>query len=235
MPWEMLWGGDEMTTVLFDMDGVLVDVSRSYLAAIQKTVEYFLEETLMLSEIQEYRNRGGLNNDWDLTQCILKERGKPVDRKVLIEIFQGIYLGNEFDGLIKNEKWLLRKHILDRLAESYPMGIVTGRPQTEASYVLHKFGVKEYFSALICLDDVPPDKHKPDPFGILMALQQLSAESGVYIGDTVDDMTAARKAGVDPIGVIPPGSDKHTQRKVLIRSGASCVLKDINDVLEVLA
>ena len=223
-----------MTAVLFDMDGVLVDVSKSYLAAIQKTVEFFLDETVTLAEIQGYRNRGGLNNDWDLTAFLLKERGKPVEKKALIEIFQDIYLGNEFDGLIRSEQWLLKKSVLDRLAVSNPMGIVTGRPRHEATYVLSRFEVHQYFVVLITMDDVPPDKNKPDPFGIKLALQRYPGESAVYIGDTVDDMLAAKSAGVVPIGVIAPGNDKDIQREALIRNGASAVLEDINDILEVL-
>jgi len=223
-----------MTAVLFDMDGVLVDVSRSYLVAIQKTAEFFLGDTIALPEIQKYKNRGGLNNDWDLTDCLLRERGKSVDKRVLIELFQDIYLGKEFDGLITNEKWLLKRDILDKIAASYPTGIVTGRPHREASYVLKRFGVADYFPALITMDDLPLDKNKPDPLGILLAMRLLSADSAVYIGDTVDDMVAAIKAGVKPLGVISPGSDEHMQKEALIRNGASCVLADINDVQEVL-
>lgn len=223
-----------MTAVLFDMDGVLVDVSRSYLWAIRKTAEFFLGHTLPLSEIQDLRNRGGLNNDWDLTEALLRKRGMTVDKTVLIDVFQSLYLGNEFDGLISNEKWLMKRKILHRLAASYSLGIVTGRPHREARYILQRFKVAGYFPVLITMDDLPPHKNKPDPYGILLALQQFPAESAVYIGDTVDDMVAARRAGIDPIGVIPPKSGRHLQREVLIQNGASCVLTDINDVLEVL-
>ena len=69
-----------MKAALFDMDGVLVDVSKSYLVAIQKTVEFYLNMTVGLREIQKYKNRGGLNNDWDLTECILKEKDRQRSR-----------------------------------------------------------------------------------------------------------------------------------------------------------
>jgi len=226
---------NEMIAVIFDMDGVLVDVSMSYIAAIQKTAQYFLDETITRSEIEEYRNRGGLNNDWDLTAHILNERGKPVDKKLLIDVFQSFYLGHEFNGLIQNEQWLLQKDIIDRLHASYPMGIVTGRPKIEAHYVLKRFKVEECFSVLITMDDIPPDKKKPDPFGIELALQRFPAESAIYIGDTVDDMVAAKRAGVIPIGVISPGNDKDSQREALIQNGACYILRDVSDILEVLA
>ena len=223
-----------MTAVLFDMDGVLVDVSRSYLVTIQKTVEFFLGSLIGLSEIQEYKNRVGMNNDWDLTECLLRERGKPVAKKDIIDIFQDIYLGYEFDGLIRNEKWLMSRDILDQVAALYPTGIVTGRPRMEASYVLKRFDVTDYFRVLVTMDDVPPDKNKPDPYGIVLAMQRLSASSAFFIGDTVDDMVAAIGAGVIPIGVVSSGSDPKTQEEVLIRHGASRILHNVNAIVEVI-
>lgn len=223
-----------MTAVLFDMDGVLVDVSRSYLVTIQKTVEFFLGNLIGLSEIQEYKNRVGMNNDWDLTECLLRERGKPVAKKDIIDIFQDIYLGYEFDGLIRNEKWLMNRDILDQVAALYPTGIVTGRPRMEASYVLKRFDVTDYFRVLVTMDDVPPDKNKPDPYGIVLAMQRLSASSAYFIGDTVDDMVAAIGAGVIPVGVVSSGSDPKTQEEVLIRHGASRILHNVNAIVEVI-
>ena len=223
-----------MTAVLFDMDGVLVDVSRSYLVTIQKTVKFFLGSQIGLSEIQEYKNRVGMNNDWDLTECLLRERGKPVAKKDIIDIFQDIYLGYEFDGLIRNEKWLMSRDILDQVAALYPTGIVTGRPRMEASYVLKRFDVTDYFRVLVTMDDVPPDKNKPDPYGIVLAMQRLSASSAYFIGDTVDDMVAATGAGVIPVGVVSSGSDPKTQEEALIRHGASRILRSVNAIVEVI-
>jgi HAD superfamily phosphatase len=224
-----------MKAALFDMDGVLVDVSHSYIVAIQKTVEFYLGAPVNLTEIQEYRNRGGLNNDWDLTECVLRENGKDIEKQAIIDVFQKFYLGNNFDGLIESERWLLRLSVLEQISRICKTGIVTGRPRMETSYVLERFGVGDFFSVVITMDDVPPDKNKPDPFGIELALKNLSSDSVHYFGDTVDDMRAAKNAGVTPIGVLAPGSDQAGQKAVLLNHGASRILDDINDVLGVLS
>lgn len=65
-----------MKAVLFDMDGVLVDVSLSYRLTIKKVVERLGSYEISFSQIQEYKNKGGFNNDWDLTRAILWDRGK---------------------------------------------------------------------------------------------------------------------------------------------------------------
>jgi HAD superfamily phosphatase len=226
-----------MKALLFDMDGVLVDVSCSYRKAVQKAVECFSQRPITPSEIQGYKNRGGLNNDWDLTCAILQERGISQDRSAVIDVFQKLYLGRDFDGLISQERWLLSPDTLSELRAAFSLGIVTGRPRNEAEYVLKRFRTEPFFSSLICLEDVPKGKGKPDPYGIQLALDGWKLDQGYYLGDTVDDMRAARSAGLVPVGVIAPGiekKDRPRQRKILRAAGARMVLHDINDLKEVL-
>lgn len=62
---------------MFDMDGVLVDVSRSYRDVVRQTALMFFKEATAwedlprplctLSDIAVVKQSGGLNNDWDLT------------------------------------------------------------------------------------------------------------------------------------------------------------------------
>ena len=54
--------------LVFDMDGVLVEVTESYRAAIQQTVLHFSGGEPSREEIQEWKNRGGgWNDDWKLS------------------------------------------------------------------------------------------------------------------------------------------------------------------------
>jgi len=223
-----------MKGVLFDMDGVLVDVSGSYRLAVKKTVEFFLGHEISLSQIQEYKNKGGFNNDWDLTQKILKDYGVPKKKDVLKEIFQKNYLGNNFDGLIRNEKWMLKENVLKRISKNFELGIVTGRPRKEACYAVERFKMKTYFPVLIAMEDVPVHRAKPDPLGILMALKSLQKEEAFYVGDTVDDIKAAQRANAIPIGVACDPRCYEEQARLLFNHGAQWVLRDINDLWEVL-
>ena len=59
--------------VVFDMDGVLVDVADSYRETICRTVEHFTGRPITRELIQDYKNRGGWNNDWALSQKILAD------------------------------------------------------------------------------------------------------------------------------------------------------------------
>jgi len=223
-----------MKAFLFDMDGVLVDVSRSYRAAIQKSVEFFLGRKIKTDQIQEYKNQGGFNNDWDLTYKILLDNGLSIDMNSVVEIFQKYYLGGNYNGLIKTEKWLLDRNILRNINFSAFTGIITGRPQQEALYTLKRFRAEHYFSTVITMDDLPKEKGKPNPMGIKKALLplQIQAEQAFYFGDSIDDISAALNAGVIPIGVIPPGAERRKHKHLLKSHGAHLVLNNINEIKE---
>ena len=68
--------------LIFDMDGVLIDVSKSYRKTIQRTIQIYLESCLGFKkkgrrgwitdeEIALFKSAGGFNNDWDLTSGLL--------------------------------------------------------------------------------------------------------------------------------------------------------------------
>ncbi len=67
--------------LIFDMDGVLIDVSGSYRKTIQKTVQIYLSSCLGFDlkgknpvderEISLFKMAGGFNNDWDLTSGLI--------------------------------------------------------------------------------------------------------------------------------------------------------------------
>lgn len=219
--------------ILFDMDGVLVDVSNSYRLAIKKTVENFSNKEITFKDIEAYKNRGGYNNDWDITEAILKNLGISVSRNEIIQSFQQYYLGNNFNGFIENEKWLLERSTINKLKQNYKLGIVTGRPRIEAEYALKKAGFDKDFDVLITMEDVG-GKDKPAPYGIDLALKKLPAKRAVFLGDNVDDVKSAINACVTPIGVIPPHTNVKEATKTLEKFGAKHILENVNEITKVL-
>ena len=55
--------------VVLDVDGVLVDVADSYRRAILETVERRHGQTIDRETIQRFKDAGGFNNDWELTDA----------------------------------------------------------------------------------------------------------------------------------------------------------------------
>ena len=86
--------------IIFDMDGVLVDVRESYRETICVTVEHFTSKQISRELIQEYKNQGGWNNDWSLSQKICADMNVEVAYDAVVEYFNGIFFGENNDGLI---------------------------------------------------------------------------------------------------------------------------------------
>jgi HAD superfamily hydrolase (TIGR01548 family) len=222
---------DGEPAVLFDMDGVLVDVSKSYRTAIQETVRFFSGQPAQPEEIQPLKERGGYNNDWDLTEEILKGRGKAVPKADIVKRFQEFYWGTEGKGgLIENETWLFPKSQLESLRERYYLGIVTGRPRGETFYTLKKHGVEDLFDAVVVMEDYPPEKAKPNPYPIRLAMERMDVGQAVYVGDSVDDVAAAKRAGIRAFGCIPPGVSTEPLKQLLLKSGAEKVLANVQEI-----
>jgi HAD superfamily phosphatase len=55
--------------VVLDVDGVLVDVADSYRRAIVETLSRVYDDTIEKAGIQQFKNAGGFNNDWELTDA----------------------------------------------------------------------------------------------------------------------------------------------------------------------
>ncbi len=92
--------------ILFDIDGVLVDVRRSYIDSIRKSVQLYLEMILLVrasskdlltrEDVNRFKLLGGFNNDWDAVyglliyfQSLIERRGgfetRPYTRQTTIE------------------------------------------------------------------------------------------------------------------------------------------------------
>src|SRR5712691_9917774 len=76
--------------IVFDMDGVLVDVSESYREAIQQTVEHFTGKRVTRADIQDWKNRGGWNDDWALSTAMIHAQGVDAAYDAVVEYFQSI-------------------------------------------------------------------------------------------------------------------------------------------------
>ncbi|MCS6951656.1 MAG: HAD-IA family hydrolase [Bryobacterales bacterium] len=217
--------------LVFDMDGVLVDVTASYVETIRATVRRFTGREVSHEAIQDLKNAGGWNNDWDLTHKLIREAGVEVDYATVVSAFQSLFLGSDGDGWILRERWIARPGLLEAFAARYRLAIFTGRPNREARLTLDRFAGAVRFDPLIGSDDVR--QGKPAPEGLLRIAELTEASALWYVGDTVDDARAARAARVPFIGVAAPGNPRRAELESLLRAeGAIAVVEDINELPE---
>lgn len=209
--------------LIFDMDGVLVDVANSYRETIIRTVEIFTGKVISRDLIQDYKNKGGWNNDWLLSQKICRDLGVEVDYETIVDHFMDLFLNQ---GLIHRERWIPGPKLLDKLSEKFELAIFTGRNTLEATITLEREGVLDRF-LLVTSDDV--QREKPFPDGLLKITALRPGKRLMYIGDTVDDARCANAANVPFIGIAAPDSPRREELIALLQAeGAIQILEDVN-------
>jgi len=219
--------------LVFDMDGVLVNVSESYREAIVQTVKHFTGKEVPRALIQEYKNAGGYNNDWKLSHKITEDLGVCVAYDEVVDYFNRIFLDSGESSLIYRERWIAEAGLFERLARRYDFAILTGRLRAEANITLNRYAAGIRFHPVVCHDDV--QRSKPDPEGLFQVAVHYPGRKLWYVGDTVDDARCAKAAGVTFVGIAPLDAPDPPKLAALLKAeGAVAVLSDINQLESVL-
>ena len=169
----------EYDAILFDIDGVLIDDSKSYWVAIEKTVNSFGVPCIQ-DDIKALKKIPGFNNDFDVCYAFVKNT-KKIDQEseeydTIKKRFKSFYNGENFDGLITQESLFITKETLEKLAEKHKLGVVTSRPRELALYGLREL-IPEHIAEenIIAFEDC--EVEKPDPRPILMLKERMNVEN----------------------------------------------------------
>lgn len=215
--------------IVFDMDGVLAEVTESYRESIVQTVEHFTGQRIARDLIQDYKNQGGWNNDWALSQKIAADLGFEVPYGTVVDYFNEIFIGKNGSGLIQRESWFPQPGLLERLRERFGLALFTGRLQYEADITLKRFAPSVTFDPLLCAEHVANSKPAPD--GLLTIQRMKPGRKLWYVGDTVDDARSARAAQVPFIGI---AAQNHSRRDEIIRlfqaEQAVAIFENVNEI-----
>jgi HAD superfamily phosphatase len=221
--------------LIFDMDGVLVDVTESYRETIAATVEHYTGARPSNEQIQQFKNRGGFNDDWRLSHYLITGVGIDVPFEEMKAHFQRLFLGaNGAEGLILREKWIARAGVLEKLAGEFRLAVFTGRPREEADLTLNRFAPGLTFHPVVAMEDV--EHAKPAPDGLLRIARDNPDSKLFYVGDSIDDARSARAAKIPFIGIAAPSNPTYLDLVFLFQEErAYAIVDDINYLDEVFA
>ncbi len=220
--------------LIFDMDGVLVDVRESYRLAIAETVQHFTGAPVSNDTIQQFKMQVGWNDDWRLSHRLIQDAGVHVLLEDVVAYFQSVFRGDTgYSGLIQNETWIAQDGLFERLGRRHRLAIFTGRFREEAEVTLRRFA-PHTFDPVVATDEL--QNGKPHPEGLLKICAAVPHERVFYLGDTADDARSAEAAGVPFIAIVGPGTPCLDESITAFREGGAVdVLASINELEPALA
>jgi HAD superfamily hydrolase (TIGR01549 family) len=110
------------------------------------------------------------------------------------------------------------------------LGLVTSGSRDRVHRELEELGIRDAFAAVVCAEDVR--RRKPDPEGLLEALRRLdvSPPESAYVGDSPEDVSMARAAGVRSVGI--PGG--FPNREALAAARPDLLMASLEDAVRAL-
>ncbi len=179
--------------IIFDLDGTLVDSSAGVILAANFALEKLGQPLRSDEEISRYIG-------YPLEDMFSAFCNAPMTE--LKAAFQ-----EKAAGVMKESTFPLpgAHEIVSRLFEAgYKLAIATTKYRIHTNGIVSKFDWGKYFSAVASGDEVKNVKPAPDI--INLALEKLAVEpaTAVMVGDTVNDIIAAHAAGIKVIGLKSP-------------------------------
>ena len=182
--------------VIFDLDGTLVHSVPDMHNAINKTLTQYNLENISEEKLQTFVGEGMLS----LSKKVVDFCGG--DKKLYEPIFNS-YRQNYSEEPFKYST--LMPGVMNALNYFYnkkiPMGICTNKRQFVTKKLIQQMNLDKFFDVVIGAQDNIPLKPKPDM--ILLTMDQFNSSNGSFImvGDTSNDIDAAKSAKIQSIAV----------------------------------
>jgi HAD superfamily hydrolase (TIGR01548 family) len=220
----------EPQILIFDIDGVLIDVRGTYWRSALETVRHLSGKRVTYAELHTWKSKPGHNDDWRMTANWVTSLGRPTTYQEARAAFENFYWGTEGKlGNVRNERFVITPRQLERWAARYELNLFTGRTRREFAFTFDRWPHTSRFRMVVTMDDV---KHgKPHPEGLLKILGKRNPATAVYLGDNIDDALAARDARVPFLAILPVGAHGYQQRAANFKKlGALALLSRATDL-----
>jgi len=229
-------GGGELdpTILIFDVDGVLVDVRETYWRSGLQTIRHLTGKRATWMEFYEWKRQPGNNDDWMMVSRWATALGVPTSYEEAREAFQPFYWGRDGKpGNVAKEKLLVSPKLIEQWGRSRELNLFTGRTRQEFAYTFEKWPAARTFRTVITMDDA---KKKPNPEGLRLILAGRDPKTALYVGDNVDDALAAKAARVPFLAILSKRDMDYRQRAKRFRDlGALGLLERARDLNKWLA
>ncbi len=178
-------------TILFDLDGTLVDTAPDLMGAHNHVMKKFGYPQKSLEDIKHIAGRGA----WIMMQRTFRDEIKDEKlKKEMVKEFINYYAKNidkgskPIKGVVKFLEWAKSKQIL--------MGVCTNKQERLAVDLLKKINLSQYFEYIAGCDTF--DFNKPDPRHLINVIDIIGGDinKSIMIGDSEVDSQSAYNAKI---------------------------------------
>ena len=200
--------------MLFDLDGTLLDTVDAITAALNQALAERALAPLAVLEVRQMIGRGGPM----LVERALARLGAPMDEAGQAALLQRYFLHYERIEAGEEDSARVYPGVIECLKELQRLGlrlaVVTNKQKHLACGLLERLGLSEWIQVLIGGDSCARRKPDPQPLQIACEAMQVEAAQALMIGDSVNDVLAARAAGM-PVVCVPYGYNEGNDPRAL--------------------
>lgn len=218
-------------TIVFDLDGTLVDSAPDLLNATNHALSLAKRPQITLSQIRDIIGSGAkamMRKGFALT-------GEPASEPEIDALWQPFIEHYKANIAADSTLYSGCREVLDTLLEKgATLAVCTNKLEALAKQVLTELGVIDRFDACFGADSVP--ERKPNGDHILLTLDAVAgtADKAIMIGDSQTDEKAARNAGL-PFIFVPfgygPGTPDQVHAAAVVDSYSN-MLSAIEQIVE---
>ncbi|WP_147534068.1 pyrophosphatase PpaX [Bacillus marasmi] len=210
---------NSINTVLFDLDGTLIDTNDLIISSYLHTLDQYFPSQFTREDVLPFMGPS-------LKEVFEKLNPEKTDEMIhayrTYNLAHHDLLVKEFEGVYDTVKTLKEK--------GYKLGVVTTKKLDVALKGLQLSKLEPFFEVVIAIDHV--SKIKPDPEPILKALELLDAkpEEAIMVGDNYHDILGGQNAGTKTVGV----AWSLKGREILEQYKPDYMLEKMTDLLQIL-
>lgn len=178
--------------VIFDLDGVLLDSEALQYKAYSEVLARF-GVTVSIEEYATHWIAAGRGPEY-----AVRTYGLQMHPDELRDLKHPVY-----HAILRREAALMPGAIdaLSRLQPHFPLAVATNSNRRDVSFVLDRFDLRRFFTAVVSREDYRRAKPQPDAFVTAAARLDVLPEACVVVEDAYRGVVAAHRAGAIVVAV----------------------------------
>ena len=214
-------------TVLFDLDGTLVDSNLDLAPAVNHALALEGREAVALADVRKFIGGGAAL----MLERALDATGGPVSEARFAELNDALlvhYIAHIADNTVTFPGVIAAMDAL--LAKGCKLAMCTNKAEEPARVLLDALNITHYFTSIHGGDTLGRERAKPAPDMLLAAVADCGGGPAAMIGDSTFDMRAAKNAGMPGV-VFARGYPDVPLDEI----GANAIFSHYDDLVGVLA